>query len=110
MTSSIHLPRGIYAFRHRNYRLFFAGQATSLIGTWMQQVAQAWLVLLLTGDVLWLGVIAAAQFIPVLLLGLPAGVLADALPKRRTLVITQAVKMSLSASLAVIAITNVESF
>jgi MFS family permease len=108
--SMVHVPRGIQAFRHRNYRLFFAGQATSLIGTWMQQVAQAWLVLLLTGDVLWLGVIAAAQFIPVLVLGLPAGVLADALPKRRTLVVTQAVKMSLSATLAVVAITNLESF
>jgi MFS family permease len=106
---SITLPRGIQAFSHRNYRLFFAGQATSLIGTWMQQVAQAWLVLLLTGDVLWLGVIAAAQFIPVLVLGLFAGVLADALPKRRTLLVTQAAKMSLSVALAVIAIANIES-
>ena len=54
------------AFCHRNYRLFFGGQAISLVGTWMQQVAQAWLVLQLTGDALWLGVVAAAQFLPVL--------------------------------------------
>ena len=111
MTASQHrIPHGARAFNHRNYRLFFAGQATSLVGTWMQQVAQSWLVLLLTGDVLWLGVIAAAQFIPILVLGLPAGVFADAWPKRRTLVVTQAIKMSLSILLAIIAIANVESF
>ncbi len=63
------------AFRHRNYRLFFAGQAISLVGTWMQQVAQA-----LArpdahgGDPFWLGVVAAAQFLPVMVLGLFAGV------------------------------------
>ena len=48
---------GLRAFSHRNYRLFFAGQAISLIGTWMQQVAQAWLVLTLTHDPIWLGVV-----------------------------------------------------
>ena len=58
---------------------------------------------------LWLGVIAAAQFLPILILGLPAGVFADALPKRRTLLITQVSKMSLSIILAVIAIANIES-
>ena len=74
--------RGTTAFRHRNYRIFFAGQTISLVGTWMQQVAQAWLVLELTGDPMWLGIVAAAQFIPVLILGLFAGVAADALPKQ----------------------------
>ena len=73
--------RGTTAFRHRNYRIFFAGQAVSLVGTWMQQVAQAWLVLELTGDPIWLGIVAAAQFIPVMILGLFAGVAADALPE-----------------------------
>ena len=72
------LTHGMQAFSHRNYRLFFGGQAISLIGTWMQQVAQAWLVLELTHDPLWLGVVAAAQFIPILLFGLFAGVLAVA--------------------------------
>ena len=102
-------PVRMRAFSHRNYRLFFGGQAISLVGTWMQQVAQAWLVLQLTGDALWLGVIAAAQFLPILILGLPAGVFADALPKRRTLLVTQVGKMSLSIILAVIAIANIES-
>ena len=74
---------GVNAFRHRNYRLFFSGQLISLVGTWMQQVAQAWLVLQLTGDPIWLGIVAAAQFLPVMVLGLFAGVAADALPKRR---------------------------
>jgi hypothetical protein len=53
---------GLRAIRHRNYRLFFCGQLISLIGTWMQQVAQAWLVLQLTGDPLWLGLVSVAQF------------------------------------------------
>ena len=80
---------GLRVFRHRNYRLFFIGQAVSLVGTWMQQVAQAWLVLQLTHDPIWLGIVAAAQFIPVMIFGLFAGVLADALPKRRVLIWTQ---------------------
>jgi predicted MFS family arabinose efflux permease len=95
------------AFRHRNYRLFFTGQAISLVGTWMQQVAQAWLVLELTHDPIWLGIVAAAQFIPVMVLGLFAGVAADALPKRRVLVGTQIVMMVLAAVLAVLVIADV---
>ena len=98
--------RGATAFRHRNYRIFFAGQAVSLVGTWMQQVAQAWLVLELTGDPIWLGIVAAAQFIPVMILGLFAGVAADALPKRQTLVATQVVMMTLAVILAVLAVTG----
>jgi MFS family permease len=88
--------RGAPAFRHRNYRLFFTGQAISLVGTWMQQVAQGWLILQLTHDPFWLGLVAAAQFGPVLLLGLFGGVLADQLPKRKTLLVTQTVAMVLA--------------
>jgi MFS family permease len=98
--------RGATAFQHRNYRIFFGGQAVSLVGTWMQQVAQAWLVLQLTGDPIWLGIVAAAQFIPVMILGLFAGVAADALPKRQTLVGTQAVMMVLAVVLAVLTVTE----
>ena len=87
---------GMRAFRHRNYRLFFFGQLISLVGTWMQQVAQAWLVLQLTHDPLWLGVVATAQFGPVIVFGLFGGVIADHLPKRRTLLVTQAVSMLLA--------------
>src|SRR5262245_63023457 len=96
---------GLRAFRHRNYRLFFSGQLVSLIGTWMQQVAQAWLVLELTRDPVWLGIVAAAQFLPVMVLGLVAGVAADALPKRRVLLATQTAMMVLAAILAVLVLT-----
>jgi MFS family permease len=74
----------------------------SLIGTWMQQVAQGWLVLTLTGDPFWLGVVATAQFLPVMVLGLFAGILADVLPKRQTLLAVQAVMMSLAIILAIL--------
>ncbi len=97
----------VTAFHHRNYRLFFAGQLTSLIGTWMQQVAQAWLVLQLTGDPFWLGVVATAQFLPVMVLGLFGGVLADALPKRKVLLVAQVAMMILAFALAALVITGV---
>jgi MFS family permease len=90
------LRNGARAFRHRNYRLFFSGQLVSLIGTWMQAVAQAWLVLQLTGDPFLLGLVAAMQFLPVMVLGLFGGLIADALPKRRTLIVTQVVQMVLA--------------
>ena len=83
-------------FRHRNYRLFFGGQLVSLVGTWMQSVAQAWLVLELTGDPFLLGVVTAAQFLPVLVFGLFGGLIADALPKRPTLLATQVTQMILA--------------
>ena len=98
--------RGVSAFSHRNYRLFFVGQLISLIGTWMQQVAQAWLVLQLTGDPLWLGIVAAAQFIPVMVFGLFGGVIADTLPKRQTLIATQAAMMLLAVTLAALTATG----
>ena len=73
----------------------------------MQQVAQAWLVLQLTHDPIWLGIVAAAQFIPVMIFGLFAGVLADALPKRRVLIWTQASMMILAGILAALVYANV---
>lgn len=84
------------ALRHRNFRLFFVGQLVSLAGTWMQTLAQSWLVLTLERDPFWLGVVGAAQFGPVLVIGLFGGVLADLLPKRRTIVATQAAQMALA--------------
>ncbi len=88
------------AFRHRNFRLFWFGQLISLAGTWMQTLAQAWLVLQLTRDPLWLGIVAAVQFLPVLVVGLFGGFIADLLPKRTTLVWTQAASMLLALALA----------
>ena len=95
------------AFGHRNYRLFFIGQAVSLVGTWMQQVAQGWLVLTLGGGALGLGIVASAQFLPVMVFGLFAGVLADVLPKRQTLIAVQIVMMVLAIVLAILTATGV---
>jgi MFS family permease len=95
------------AFGHRNYRLFFAGQAVSLVGTWMQQVAQGWLVLTLGGDAFWLGIVATAQFLPVMIFGLFAGILADVLPKRQTLMAVQATMMILAVILTILTAANV---
>ena len=83
------LLRTFIALRHRNYRLFFFGQMISLIGTWMQTTAQAWLVLELTHNALLLGLVGALQFLPVMVFSLFGGVLADRLPKRTTLLFTQ---------------------
>ena len=99
--------RGARAFRHRNYRLFFAGQAISLVGTWMQQVAQGWLVLQLTHDPLWLGLVSVAQFGPVIAFGLFGGVIADQLPKRKTLIVTQVGAMVLAFALFALTATHV---
>ncbi|WP_330349134.1 MFS transporter [Streptomyces sp. NBC_00582] len=77
------------SLRVRNYRLFFAGQVVSNIGTWMQRIAQDWLVLSLTGSATAVGVTTALQFLPMLLFGLYGGVLVDRLPKRRALLVTQ---------------------
>ncbi|MGW3949589.1 MFS transporter [Streptomyces sp. NPDC004752] len=73
----------------RNYRLFFIGQVVSNTGTWMQRIAQDWLVLSLTGSSTAVGVTTALQFLPMLLFGLYGGVLVDRLPKRPTLLVTQ---------------------
>ncbi len=97
--AGLSFANGARAFRHRNYRLYFGGQLISLIGTWMQTVAQGWLILQLTGDPFLLGVVAAMQWIPVMVLGLFGGLIADALPKRQTLMVTQAIKMVLSFAL-----------
>ena len=97
---------GARAFRHRNYRLFFTGQLISLVGTWMMTVAQSWLILQLTGDPLLLGVVAAAQFGPVLVLGLFGGVIADSLPKRRTLIATQVWPLVLGLIMSLLVFTN----
>ncbi len=87
------LLRTFVALRHRNFRLFWFGQLISLIGTWMQSIGQAWLVLELTHSAWLLGVVGALQFLPVMLLSLFGGVLADRLPKRRVLLFTQSFAM-----------------
>ncbi len=107
MTGGLSLRNGSRAFAHRNYRLFFGGQGVSLVGTWMQTVAQAWLVLKLTGDPFILGLLSAVQFLPVLILGLFGGLVADALPKRKTLIVTQTVQMLLALILFALTLSGV---
>ncbi|MEI2618629.1 MAG: MFS transporter [Thermomicrobiales bacterium] len=94
------LPRGLAAFRYRNYRLFWFGQLVSVTGTWMQSLAQAWLVLTLTSSALLLGLVSVFQFAPVLLIGLFAGVLVDRVNKRNLLVVTQSLSGVLAGLLA----------
>ena len=84
---------GFTAMRHRNYRLFWFGQITSLVGTWMQSVSQPWLVLELGGSPIELGAVLAAQFAPSTVLAPIGGVLADRLDKRRTLLVVQLIAM-----------------
>jgi MFS family permease len=98
---------GLRALRHRNYRLFFFGQLISLVGTWMQQVAQGWLVLQITHDPLWLGIVSVAQFGPVIIFGLFGGLIADQWPKRRTLLATQTSAMLLAFALFLLTATGV---
>jgi MFS family permease len=88
------------ALRHRNYQLFFSGQLISLIGTWMDQVAESWLVYRLTGSALLLGTVAFASQIPVFLLAPIGGALADRIDRRRILIVTQSSMMLLTFVLA----------
>ena len=99
------LPEGLAALRHRNYRLYWFGQLFSLTGTWMQSLAQSWLVLSLTGSAFQLALINVCQFGPTLLLGLPGGVVADRVPKRRLLLATQATAATLATVLALLVAT-----
>lgn len=95
------------ALRHRDYRLFFAGQLVSLVGTWMQSVAQAWLAYRLSGSATVLGVVGFAGQIPTFLLASWGGAAADRLPRRRILLATQAASMVLALTLAALALSGV---
>ncbi|HEX3756561.1 MAG TPA: MFS transporter [Rhizomicrobium sp.] len=94
-------------FRHRNYRLFFSGQLVSLMGTWITNVTQGWLVYHLTGSPLLLGVVSFAGQVPVFFLAPFGGVISDRFDRRRMLVVTQALAMLQSAALATLALTGV---
>jgi MFS family permease len=89
-----------------NYRRYISGQAISLVGTWMQMAAQAWLVLSITGSATTLGVIVALQTLPVLLLGPYGGVIADRVDKRRLMVILQAMMGVQALILGVLTVTG----
>ena len=92
--------------RHRNYRLFFTGQLVSVIGTWMQNIALAWLVVELTRSPLAVGLLAFCRFIPFTVFGLVAGVVADRIDNRKLVIGTQLTSMVFSAILATLVMTG----
>ena len=98
--------RTFSSLRVRNYRVYFGGQLVSLTGTWMQSVGQAWLVLRLTGSGVALGAIMATRFLPMLLAGPWAGVVADRVDKRRLLLVTQSSAASLALTLGILDVTG----
>ncbi len=101
------LARGFPAFRFRNYRLFFAGQFVSVTGTWMQTLAQSWLVYdILGGSAFDLGLVNVCQFAPVLVFGLFGGVVADRFPKRNLLLCTQVASALLAAILTALVVSD----
>ena len=98
-------PRASLAFRfralrHRNFRLYWMGQLISLVGTWMQSLAQGWLMHRLTSSPLMLGLLGFCQFVPVTLFSLSAGVVVDRVDKRRLILITQTLALLQAATLA----------
>jgi MFS family permease len=96
----------LYAFRYRNYRLFFAGQAVSLIGTWIQSIATSWMVYRFTNSAFLLGAVAFLGQIPTFIITPFGGVLADQFNRRRMLVITQTLAMLQAFLLAFLAISG----
>ena len=98
------LPHGLRAFRHRDYRLYFAGQGVSQIGTWLQLIATSWLIYRLSGSAFMLGLSAFALQIPYLLIGPFAGMWVDRVTKRRVLFVTQSV--ALTQSLVLLALVG----
>ena len=94
------------ALRHRNYRLFFAGQGISLTGSWITRVATSWLVWRLTGSELLLGLVGFAGQIPTTVVAPIAGVLIDRWNRHRVLVITQVASMLQSAALGILTLTG----
>ena len=100
------LVAGFPALRHRNFRLFVAGQGVSLIGTWMQSVAQSWLVYRLSGSRFALGLVAFAGYLPILCLAPAAGVIADRVDRHRLIILTQALAMLLALALGVLVALN----
>jgi MFS family permease len=100
------LGLAVRALRHPNFQLFFAGQAISLIGTWMQTVAQSWLVYRMTGSALLLGTVGFASQIPVFIMAPIGGILADRNNRRRVVIGTQIASMVLATVLALLTLTG----
>jgi MFS family permease len=100
------LPATLRALRHRNFQLFFSGQLISLIGTWMQSVAQSWLVYRLTGSSLLLGSVGFASQFPVFLVAPLGGIVADRCNRQKVVIGTQALSMVLAFILSFLTLTG----
>jgi MFS family permease len=101
------LPVALRALKHRNFQLFFGGQLVSLIGTWMQSVAQSWLVYRLTGSSLLLGSVGFASQFPVMLASPLGGIVADRKNRQRVVIGTQVASMVLAFILAFLTLTRI---
>lgn len=106
MTSSETSGTPFRALRHRNFALFFTGQGISLCGTWMQSLAQAWLVYRLTGSPFLLGLVEFMGRAPILLFSLVGGLLADRWPRHRVMLVTQTLSLVQAAALAALTISG----
>ncbi len=103
----IRQPRGAFAaLTSRGYRIYLAGQSLANIGTWMQSIAQDWLMLDLTHSATAVGVTMALQFLPILVFGAHTGVVADRLPRRRILLTTQTLNAAAAGALAAITLAG----
>ena len=100
------VPRAFSALQHRNYQLWFVGQLISVAGTWMQAIAQGWLVYQISHSEFTLGLMGFASAIPILIVTPFGGLIADAFPKRTLLVMTQTTMMVLAFILSVLTFTN----
>src|SRR3954465_15775733 len=94
--------RTLAAFKFRDFRVLWFGSCTSSVGTWMQNVAENWLVLSLTGSAFYLGLDAFLQQLPIILFMLIGGVLADRFDRRRTLIVSQYIQMTCAFTLAIL--------
>jgi MFS family permease len=97
----------IPAFKSRNYSLYFIGQLVSMIGTWLQIVAEGWLIFQLSHSAFYVGLSAAASTIPSLFLSLIGGVIVDRFPKKRVILITQTCAMILAFTLGILTLMNI---
>jgi MFS family permease len=100
------LPAAFRSLKHRNFRLFFSGQLISLVGTWMQSIAEAWLIYRLTGSSVLLGLLGFVSQIPIFLLSPMGGLAADRWPRQRVVISTQVASMTLGFTLAALTLTG----
>jgi MFS family permease len=102
----VKLPATLRALQYRNFQLFFSGQLISLIGTWMQNLAQAWLVYRITGSMILLGGISFCSQIPIFLFSTVGGIVADRYSRHRVVIATQSASMVLALALAALTLSH----